>query len=101
MRSKTPSGSSAVNSHTHEQLVGFLREADRALSSNQRLVIIGGAAALLNYGAIRPTADIDTIEPLTAELERAFDRAREQTGLDIPVQSVGIYDTPYDFEERI
>ena len=84
-----------------DQLVRFLQQADQALSSKHQFIVIGGAAALLNYGAIRTTADIDTIGSLAPELEKAFEWAREQMGFDIPVQVVGIHDAPYNFEERL
>ncbi len=48
------------------------------------MVILGGTAAVLAYRAVSATADIDTFNALTADLERAADLARTETGSTSP-----------------
>jgi len=78
----------------------FLEAIDRLLSVPHDLTIIGGAAAALAYGVKQATRDIDTIGD-TAGMQEACERARRETGLEIPVQSVGIFDAPTSFEDRM
>ncbi|MCP3980163.1 MAG: hypothetical protein GY716_12730 [bacterium] len=78
----------------------FLRSVDTHLSKQQSVILIGGAAAALAYGATRVTTDIDTITDTTG-LEEALRLARVDTGLDVPFQTVGIYDVPYHYEARL
>ena len=101
MPSIAPSESSTMNQHPLEDLIRFLKETDRQLSTYHGVIIIGGAAALLGHAAARPTTDIDSITRIPKELEEAFARAREITGLDIPVTKVGVFDGPYEFETRL
>ena len=79
----------------------FLMEADAHLTSHHELLIIGGAAAALVYKAARATTDIDTIGEIPKELLQAFEIAAKNTGLEIPVSPVGVYDAPYCYEDRI
>src|SRR2546425_13269203 len=83
-----------------DELMRFLESLDKHLSRPRRLILIGGAAASLAYGVTRVTTDIDTIYDI-ADLEEALRLARLDTGLDVPFQSVGIYDAPYQYEARL
>lgn len=83
-----------------DELKRFLRSVDDQLTQPAELLLIGGAAAALAYGVSRSTTDIDTMHD-TSHLEAAFRTAREITGLDIPVQTVGIADGPCNLEDRI
>jgi hypothetical protein len=87
--------------HGPSDLGRFLQAVDAALEEPARLLVIGGAAAALHYGAKRHTADIDTLQPISPSLERAIAVARRQTKLDIPVSYAAIADAPYDFEDRL
>ena len=82
------------------ELTRFLESVDRHLSGPRRIVLIGGAAATLAYGVSRVTTDIDTIDDI-ADLAVALRSARSDTGLDIPFESVGVYDAPYHYEDRL
>lgn len=82
------------------ELTRFLKSLDKHLSGPRRVVLIGGAAASLAYGITRTTTDVDTIGDI-AELEEAIQLARLETGLDVPFHSVGTYDAPYLFEDRL
>jgi Nucleotidyltransferase of unknown function (DUF6036) len=83
-----------------DELTRFIRALDHHLSGPRRVVLIGGAAACLAYGITRATTDVDTVDDVT-DLHEALRLARLDTGLDVPFQSVGIYDGPYDYEDRL
>jgi len=83
-----------------DELRLFLGSLDKHLSGPRRIILIGGAAASLAYGISRVTTDIDTISDIT-DLEAALDLARSETGLDVPFQSVGVYDAPSHYEDRL
>lgn len=83
-----------------DELTRFLESLDRHMSEPRQVTVIGGAAASLAYGVTRVTIDIDTINSI-ADLDEAIKLARLDTGLDIPFHSVGIYDAPYHYEDRL
>jgi hypothetical protein len=83
-----------------DELRRFLTSLDQHLSGTRSIILIGGAAASLAYGISRVTTDIDTISDIT-DLEEALHLARVDTGLDVPFQSVGVYDAPYQYEDRL
>jgi hypothetical protein len=86
----------------HAELIRFLHAIDAHLAGPGPfiMVIIGGAAAALAYRASLATLDIDTINSL-ANMGHAIDKAREVTGLPIPVRQTGVFDPPADYEERL
>jgi hypothetical protein len=51
--------------HRPQELERFVEAIDAALPEPASILVIGGAAAALAYGATRPTDDIDTFHPLT------------------------------------
>lgn len=79
----------------------FLGAIDAALTEPVGIVVIGGTAAALHYGVQRATRDIDTWTTVESSLAAAAARAREITGLDIPLQKSGVADAPVDFESRL
>jgi Nucleotidyltransferase of unknown function (DUF6036) len=83
------------------ELTRFLVEVDRALSAPGSVVIIGGAAAILQYGATRPTVDIDTYSVAPTGLEDAIRKAWTATGLEISVEYAAVADAPYNYEDRL
>lgn len=87
-----------------DELEEFLLAVDRNLPGPTSIDIIGEAAAILGLEAEgiggRGTVDIDVVGNLSL-LVGAMNQARQETGLDIPVETVGIYDAPYDYESRI
>ncbi len=66
---------------------------DKQLPEPRELLLIGGAAASVAYGVNRTTTEIDT-NAETADLEAAFQATRDETGLDIPIQTVRVWDSP-------
>lgn len=89
--------------HTQDDLIAFLRAVDRFLEQRYPLVIIGGAAASLAYDdrAARTTTDVDSANPLSEEFQQAMRRAAEATGLNVPIEYHGVYDGPYEWEQRL
>jgi hypothetical protein len=79
----------------------FVRAVDAALSEPSSILVIGGAAAVLGYGATRPTEDIDTFHQLQTAVLSAIQTARAVTKLDIPVSFAAVADAPYNFEDRL
>lgn len=64
------------------------------------MVIIGGTAAALAYKYQGATQDIDTVNSVKA-LEYAIEAARRETGYEVSVNSVGVFDPPYCYEDRL
>jgi hypothetical protein len=60
-----------VKTFGREELLAFLQEIDELLAEPVAIEIIGGAAALLAYGARRPTKDIDCFGDLDEQVRRA------------------------------
>ena len=90
-----------MRSYLKAELEQFLRAVDASLDGPVDVILIGGAAAALHYGATRPTRDIDTWNAIHEELARAALRARASTGFDVPVQQSRVADAPCDFETRL
>jgi hypothetical protein len=90
-----------------QELVETLQALDAELSSPLELVLVGGAAMILHYGARRATRDVDVLvirgEP--SELRRAAASVAEKT--ELPADWIndavkGFADIlPRDFDERL
>jgi hypothetical protein len=78
----------------------FLLALDRHLAGPFRLDIIGEAVAVLSFNAESGTEDIDAVSNVEP-IENALKAARDETGLDIPLTTVAIYDAPYHYERRL
>lgn len=87
--------------YTPGELETFLRAIDAALEEPTTIVVIGGSAASLAYGFERATQDIDTLDVVSADLERAAKAARKSTGLDLPVSYASVADYPYHCDTRL
>ncbi len=82
----------------------FLRAIDAALTTEHRIVIVGGAAVVLGCGEVPVmTRDIDYAFDTSGAgaLEAAARTAREVTGLPIPLDHASVADGPYGLEERL
>jgi hypothetical protein len=90
-----------VRYYVRAEIERFLRAVDVALTRPARVIIIGGGAAALKYGIDDPTRDIDTFNPVGADLRSAIATARKATGLAMPFEQSGVADGPYDFEDRL
>jgi hypothetical protein len=89
-----------VTAYSKAEIEKFLLAIDRQLKRPFDLIIIGGTAAALAYEVTTFTKDIDTVNQVTA-IQSAYEAAKRETGLDIPMGPVGVYDAPYDFEIRL
>ncbi len=87
--------------YTPDELRRFLEAVDGALHGQAEVVVIGGAAAALEYGVATGTRDIDTWTRVQNELMVAVERARQATGLAVPFAQSGVADAPEDFESRL
>jgi len=87
--------------YTPQELRRFLAAMDRALDRPAEVVVIGGAAAALEYGVATGTRDIDTWTRVHESLAVAAERARQTTGLGVPFSRSGVADGPHDFESRL
>jgi hypothetical protein len=87
--------------HGRSDIERFVAAIDAAIEEPTAVLVIGGAAAIIHYGAESPTHDIDTFQRLSPALERAAAVATAQTGLDIPVSFAAVADAPYNFEDRL
>jgi hypothetical protein len=93
-----------VTSFDRAELIAFLRAVDRSLTQKVELVVVGGAAAAVGYGASIRTSDVDVLRVVAgslAALGAAVDRARAETGLRVSVGAAPVADLPYDYEARL
>jgi hypothetical protein len=80
----------------------FLRAMDDALPVDETIVIIGGVAVALRCSRTeRMTKDIDSWGRISPALGRAAEKARQVTGLTIPLEQAAVADGPFGFEERL
>jgi hypothetical protein len=83
------------------ELATFLHALDRKLGSTQSIVVIGGAAAALNYDSGIRTSDVDVMTGFSAEIAAAAVEARRATGLAVAVGPVTVADPPVNYEDRL
>lgn len=86
--------------YTAAEIETFLKTIDSFLTKKVEIIIIGGTAAALAYKVTKATQDIDTWNS-TRGLETAYKKAKEETGLEIPLGQVSVGDAPHDFEDRL
>lgn len=82
------------------EMEDFLRLLDGELEASVCVTVIGGAAIGLEYDTRHATTDIDVTPIGNAAFWAAVERARGQMRDPIPVQPVGLYSAPYDYEDR-
>jgi len=87
--------------YTPTELRRYLAAMDQALERPTEVVVIGGAAAAIEYGVASGTRDIDTWTRVHEALAVAADRARQTTKLGVPFAQSGVADGPHDFESRL
>jgi serine/threonine protein kinase len=94
--SKRTAGVSRSRGYGREQLVAFLSEIDEMLDGPAPMEIVGGAAALLAYGAASPTSDINTFSALDQRIEQVIPLTTQR----IPIRLSKRPRPPFDYEER-
>jgi hypothetical protein len=88
-----------VKRYSRAELVAFLRRLDVLLTEQEVLEVVGGAAAVLKYGARAPTKDIDTWNRVPKAVQDAAD-ALEAAGQGVPIGPAGVAEIPNDAELR-
>lgn len=79
-----------------DDVLAFLVEVDELLTEPVGMEIIGGAAALLAYGATSATKDIDSFE----NIDERISRVALLTARKIPLDRAAVADPPYNYEDR-
>ena len=92
---------SPFRKYTREELATFVRSIDELLEQPMEMLVIGGAAAALAYGATGSTKDIDTWNNVPRAVAKAAAEAREMTSLPVPIEKAGVTDGPYHYEDRV
>jgi tRNA A-37 threonylcarbamoyl transferase component Bud32 len=82
--------------YDRSKLVAFLAEIDEMLDEPVPLEIVGGAAALLAYGAEVPTGGIDTF----VDVDRRIAQVIPLTAQRIPLSLARRPRPPFNYEER-
>jgi predicted nucleotidyltransferase len=69
---------------TQSKIISLLHDLDKGIKEHCRIIICGGAAAIVGYGLKRETGDIDIFEPIpkNAGFYNAVSQISEQHGLD-------------------
>lgn len=67
-----------------KKIIALLRELDKRINAPCRIIICGGAAAIVAYGLKRLTGDIDTFEPVpkSPDFYKQIKKIEEAHGLD-------------------
>lgn len=85
-----------TKTYDRRELIAFLTEIDEMLDEPVPLEIVGGAAALLAYGAESPTGGIDTF----ADVDRRIAQVVPLTTQRIPFDLARRPRPPFNYEER-
>jgi hypothetical protein len=85
-----------VKAFGRDELLTFFAEIDELLAEPAAIEIVGGAAALLAYGASRPTKDVDCFGSLDEQVRRAAERTKSR----IPIDRAAVADPPWNYEDR-
>jgi hypothetical protein len=83
-----------VKTFDRDEVLAFLAEIDEMLAEPAAMEIIGGAAALLAYGAHSATKDIDSL----ANIDERIQQAARRTTRTIPLDRAAIADPPYNYD---
>jgi hypothetical protein len=83
-----------------DEILTFLTAVDQELLNQTKVILIGGAAAILAFGNNRGSIDIDTFNRVD-HLEKAIEVAVKKTGLKIPFSKSNVAFAPDGFEKRL
>jgi hypothetical protein len=83
-----------------DEILTFLSAVDAELKKKIKIILIGGAAAILAFGHQRVSSDIDTFNSIEG-LEGAIKKAIKKTGLKIGFTRSGVSFAPDHFEKRL
>jgi hypothetical protein len=85
-----------VKKYARDEILRFLAEVDELLDEPVKMEIIGGAAALIAYGAQSPTKDIDSFEGIDERISRAALLVPHK----IPLDRATVADPPWYYLDR-
>ncbi|MEQ1665508.1 MAG: DUF6036 family nucleotidyltransferase [Bdellovibrionales bacterium] len=88
-----------MKKYAEDEILIFLEALNKHLSKKTELILIGGTAAVLAYHVSLRTKDVDTVNSIS-EIAGAIKKANSATGLNVIVETVGVYDAPYEWESR-
>jgi len=83
-----------------DEILTFLSAVDVELNKKTKVILIGGAAAILAFGSSRSSIDIDTFNKID-HLEKAIQKAAKKTGLKIEFSHSSVVFAPENFEKRL
>jgi hypothetical protein len=89
-----------MREYTGKEIEQFLTKMDSHLQTPIEIILIGGTAAILAYHISDATQDIDTWNNVEG-LKEAYEKAKKDTGFDIPLSRTTVADPPYHFEDRL
>ncbi len=89
-----------MKKYSKDEIETFLLAIDGHLQKRFDLIIIGGTAAALAYHVTSFTKDIDTVGAIDA-IQKAYEAAMKDTGLQIPMGPAAVWDGPYEYETRL
>ncbi len=78
-----------------------MRAVGRHLTRPTTVVVIGGAAAAIEYQSNTKTADIALLAGMSKDVQHASHSARKETGLAIAIGAVTVADLPLNYEDRL
>ena len=79
----------------------FLRLVDEELAEPFTIIVVEGAAIGMAYAPDHSTSDIDLMPMRSAPFWDAVERAQQRLASRVPIQSVGIVQPPYEYEDRL
>jgi hypothetical protein len=75
-------------------------EADKNLSKEVKLVLIGGTALVVKYLSPRATMDVDSYTKVAKELQDAWKKAEKAIGVKVPLSYSAGAEGPYEMADR-
>lgn len=84
-----------------DEIATVIKAADSRLVAGARIIVIGGTAIGFLADWARSTTDLDVLSGVAVEVLIAFEEAVKQTGINLPLQQVGISSAPEGLMERL
>jgi hypothetical protein len=89
-----------MQTYRQKEIFTLLRAIDEKLDFEFKMIIIGGSSAALAYQYEEGTKDIDTANRID-DIKSAYEEAKKETGLQIPLEKAGVEDGPWHYESRL
>jgi hypothetical protein len=85
----------ALRLYSPSEIRTFLKVLDGTVGGPDTIELMGSGAGMLAFGLNKESKDIDLTKVSSGDFVRACEKTRTATGLEIPVEIVGIFDAPY------